>query len=437
MHKETKNIFKAVSLIISLLYLMIPLSSGAVLVGNTDNATLSLSPQLSIYRVGPTFTVDITVNTHGQGVDTVAAYINYNTALFAVDVIDYTGSPFTMQAESSTSTPVGMIKITRGVPAPTTVNSTNAKIATLYMRGLGNTTPSADNFNFDFVAGDAGRSAVFMAGTYVLSGVYNAQYTLDGTPPANVSSFTATAGDGQISLSWTNPTTDFAGVTILRKTGSYPTSPTDGTIIYDNNGTSYVNTGLTNGTTYYYKAFSRDIVLNYSSGAQISAIPRDTNAPSPINTLSATALTARTVRLNWTATGDDGSAGTAASYDIRYSTSAITAANFASATQVSGAPAPQISGSAETMTVAGLSGNTTYYFAIKASDESANISSISNVANAITYKTADLNNNGIVNAQDFSILMSYWGSTNRPVADINQDGYVNAQDFSIMMSQWG
>ncbi len=54
-----------------------------------------------------------------------------------------------------------------------------------------------------------------------------------------------------------------------------------------------------------------------------------------------------------------------------------------------------------------------------------------------TYKSADLNNNNIVNAQDFSILMSYWGSTARPPADINQDGYVNAQDFSIMMNQWG
>ncbi|MBU1102671.1 hypothetical protein KJ853_03400 [Patescibacteria group bacterium] len=64
-------------------------------------------------------------------------------------------------------------------------------------------------------------------------------------------------------------------------------------------------------------------------------------------------------------------------------------------------------------------------------------SSATVIVSGTSYQTADLNTNGVVNAQDFSILMSYWGSTTRPPADINQDGYVNAQDFSIMMSQWG
>ena len=78
------------------------------------------------------------------------------------------------------------------------------------------------------------------------------------------------------------------------------------------------------------------------------------------------------VTLTWTAVGDDGSTGTAASYDLRYSTSAITAANFASATAATGEPAPQAAGSSESFTVSGPASNTTYYFALKVADEVPN-----------------------------------------------------------------
>jgi hypothetical protein len=306
--------------------------------------------------------------------------------------------------------------------------------------GKTNVTPSADNFTFQFTAGSTVDSNIIIddgLGTDKISGVDNGRYTIDATPPANVTSFTATAGDSQVALSWINPTSDFSGVTILRKTGSYPTSVTDGTVIYDSNGTSYTNTGLTNGTVYYYTAYSRDVVVNYSSGAIATATPHDITPPGSISNFSATALTSKSVKLDWTAVGDDGSTGTAASYDIRYSTAAITAANFSSATQVSGEPAPGASGSAQTMTVTGLTGNTTYYFAIKAVDDTGNAGAISNIPSALTYKTADLNNDRIINSVDFGIMMSYWNNTTKPAADINQDGIVNSVDFGIMMSQWG
>ena len=95
----------------------------------------------------------------------------------------------------------------------------------------------------------------------------------DVTPPDNVTGFTATPGDTQVSLSWTNPGGDFTGTKILFKTTGYPTGPTDGTSIYDAAGTSTTHTGLTNGVTYYYKAFAHDEVPNYASGAQASATP--------------------------------------------------------------------------------------------------------------------------------------------------------------------
>lgn len=110
----------------------------------------------------------------------------------------------------------------------------------------------------------------------------------------------------------------------------------------------------------------------------------DTTAPSAIANLALSNPTASSITLSWTAPGDDGNTGTATSYDIRYSTSLITAANWASATQVAGEPTPQIAGSNQSMTVTGLSAATTYYFAIKTSDEVPNISSISNVPSLAT-----------------------------------------------------
>ncbi len=84
------------------------------------------------------------------------------------------------------------------------------------------------------------------------------------------------------------------------------------------------------------------------------------------------------VILSWTAPGDDGGNGMAASYDLRYSLSPIVDLNtFLSANQVSGEPAPRAAGSLESMEVSLPAG--TYYFAIRATDEAGNDSAISNV----------------------------------------------------------
>jgi hypothetical protein len=86
-----------------------------------------------------------------------------------------------------------------------------------------------------------------------------------------------------------------------------------------------------------------------------------------------------TVTIAWTAPGDDSTMGRATSYDLRYSTAPITAGNFTLATKVTGMPAPQIAGSAESFPVTNLSAGTGYYFAIKTSDDAGNTSALSNV----------------------------------------------------------
>ena len=52
-----------------------------------------------------------------------------------------------------------------------------------------------------------------------------------GTPPGNVTGFTAIAGDGQIGLSWVNPSDpDFSGVLIKRGITGYPATTSGGTL---------------------------------------------------------------------------------------------------------------------------------------------------------------------------------------------------------------
>lgn len=106
--------------------------------------------------------------------------------------------------------------------------------------------------------------------------------------------------------------------------------------------------------------------------------------------LDAQSPTANSVTLIWTAPGDDGDSGTASEYDIRYSLSGITEANWDSAVQVTGEPSPQPPGSAETFMVTGLQPGTTYYFAIRTSDEVPNWSTLSNVVGKTTVPEAPL-----------------------------------------------
>jgi len=90
-----------------------------------------------------------------------------------------------------------------------------------------------------------------------------------------------------------------------------------------------------------------------------------------------------TIVANWTAPGDDGTCGTAASYDLRISTSAINAGNFSSATHVT-TSVPQPAGSAECVVASGLSVCTTYYLALKTTDAASNTSSLSNLPSVTT-----------------------------------------------------
>ena len=71
-----------------------------------------------------------------------------------------------------------------------------------------------------------------------------------------------------IYLYWQNPSWDnFDQVEILRKAGTIPANPTDGTLVYQGIGQSFIDLNFIPGNTYYYTAFVRSLSGNYSSGA--------------------------------------------------------------------------------------------------------------------------------------------------------------------------
>lgn len=130
-------------------------------------------------------------------------------------------------------------------------------------------------------------------------------------------------------------------------------------------------------------------VYSDSLGGQTAAVTG--TAPDSTVYLRITDATTTAVSLRWNSPADDDATGAASSYDVRYSTSAITNANWSSATQATGEPVPSPAGTVENMTVTGLAAATTYHFAMKSADGFSNISGLSNVPDTTTDAAAVMN----------------------------------------------
>jgi len=129
--------------------------------------------------------------------------------------------------------------------------------------------------------------------------------------PMTPTNLTATPGNGRVTLSWT-ASLGAASYSIYRGTTSYGQSATP--IAAGITGTTYVSTGLTNGTTYYYRVAAFNASGNSPEGNQAAARP--VAPPSIPTSLTATAAAGK-VTLSWTA-----SAG-AATYNVYRGTSSF------------------------------------------------------------------------------------------------------------------
>ena len=154
-------------------------------------------------------------------------------------------------------------------------------------------------------------------------------------------------------------------------------------------------------------------------------------------------VTWNSVALTWTTPGDDSLSGTASQFDLRYSTTAITAANFAAATRWTGTPAPGPSGTTQSATVTGLQPSTSYWFAIKTADEVPNWSGISNIISRTTLagpdavRPAPVTNLAITGSTETTVALAWTA-----VGDDSLTGTASAYDVRystapITAANWG
>jgi hypothetical protein len=102
------------------------------------------------------------------------------------------------------------------------------------------------------------------------------EYCLEITAPTMITNFIVETVDYQtINLSWTKG--ENAETTIIRrKTGSYPSHPLDGILVYEGNGTSFTDTGLGGNITYYYRAWAQYWnIVDITSGSGTWTVPDD------------------------------------------------------------------------------------------------------------------------------------------------------------------
>ena len=200
-------------------------------------------------------------------------------------------------------------------------------------------------------------SAVNSAGESGNSSQVSAKPVAPQAAPATPSGLQATAGNAQVSLSW-NASTAATSYHVKRSTttgGPYTTasSPTN---------TSVTDTGLANGTTYYYVVSSVNAAGESGNSSQASATPAapQTAPPTPTG-LKAAAGNAQ-VSLSWNASTG------ATSYHVKRSTT-------------SGGPYTQVAVPTATSDIdTGLTNGTAYYYVVSAvnpAGESANSSQVS------------------------------------------------------------
>ena len=170
--------------------------------------------------------------------------------------------------------------------------------------------------------------------------------------------------------------------------------------------------GLDVNTEYYFAIKAIDDNENISTLSNIANITTESIADIvPPATISDLQITAGSdyAELIWTAVGDDENSGTAYSYDLRYSTSEITEINWDDAEVLPNVPTPSPAETVEDYTAENLIPGTTYFFAIKAIDESDNISAMSDCVEITTLN--DLSAPGIIS--DFTVYEGYYTAHNR------------------------
>jgi hypothetical protein len=218
----------------------------------------------------------------------------------------------------------------------------------------------------------------------------------DTTAPSRVTDLAViSTGDSTLTVRWTAPGDD--GHTGTAK--SYQIRWSHAAITGSNFGSAtaaanppaplaagsvqqFAITGLDTTLVTHIALRARDEAGNYSqvSNDAVFSPTGDATPPAQITDLTVVSAGNNSLTIQWTAPGDNGTTGTASSYEVRWSASVINAGNFASATLAAGPPAPLVAGTVQQFTVTGLDTTLVTHFAMIAKDEVPNVSPVSNDA---------------------------------------------------------
>ncbi len=179
---------------------------------------------------------------------------------------------------------------------------------------------------------------------------------------------------------------------------------------------SVLLSGLSTGTTYNFRVKSGGSV-SINQTFYTPALP-DTTFPSVVVNLSVASTTKTSINLSWIAPGDDGSIGTASSYEMRWQIVPITAANWSNGIILTGLPTPLVAGTTQTYTAIGLSPNTTYYFALKTKDEASNESAISNIASGKIKKYPSGSIKNLTASASDKLVQLNWSAPSNADSDV-------------------
>jgi len=184
--------------------------------------------------------------------------------------------------------------------------------------------------------------------------------------PSGPTNLTATAGNGSVTLNWTGSSSGSpTSYSIYRGTKSdgeatTPVATTNGTT------TTFTDTGLTNGTTYFYNVAANNAVGVSPDTNEISMVPggsTDTTPPTAPTGLTASGTTATSTTLSWGASTDN--VGVAGYHVLQ-----------------NGAQVATVTGT--TYTATGLTPSTVYTYQVKAFDAAGNVSTGSNTISVTT-----------------------------------------------------
>ncbi len=170
-----------------------------------------------------------------------------------------------------------------------------------------------------------------------------------------------------LALSWTNPAGAFTGVVIRRALGTTPpATPTSGTLVatVTSHGTSFTDSGLSASATYSYAIFAYNSASEFSVGVDVTG--QTAALPPPVTSLKVTAVTGSTVSLSWVNPASTNLTGVM----IRRAQGSAAPSSPTSGTLVTKLAEP----GKTSYTDIGLTGSTTYSYAIFSSDSTGDFS---------------------------------------------------------------